>query len=154
MATSHQVRILLAITCVSFTIYANSQRKHAEYGTSTNISTMGDVYSFGVLLLELFTGKRPTDYIFKNGLSIQKYVAMALPGRVMDVVDPSLILSNQEREIQETEYGDARTEYSKHLVSVLKIGLSCSESTPVNRALIGVVLNQLHSIREQIRRAT
>lgn len=98
--------------------------------------------------MELFTGKRPTDDMFKNGLSIQKYVAMALPGHVMDVVDASLILSNQERDIQETEFG----EYSKHLVSVLKIGLSCSESTPGDRALISDVLNQLHSIKEKIHR--
>jgi len=40
------------------------------------ISTGGDVYGFGVLLLELLTAKRPTDELFGNDLSLHKYVDM------------------------------------------------------------------------------
>jgi serine/threonine protein kinase len=54
------------------------------------VSILGDIYSFGVLLLEMFTGKRPTDDIFKDGLSIHNFTAMALPERVMDTVDLSM----------------------------------------------------------------
>ena len=43
------------------------------------ILTLGDVYSYGILLLELFTGKRRIDEIFKDGLSIHKFTTMALP---------------------------------------------------------------------------
>jgi serine/threonine protein kinase len=50
------------------------------------ISILGDIYSCGVLLFEMFTGKRPTDCIFKDGLSIQKFTVMALPELVMDIV--------------------------------------------------------------------
>lgn len=116
---------------------------------------MGDVYSFGVLLLELFTGKRPTDDMFKNSLSIHEHVTMALPEHVMDILDPASILPKEEgRETYETENGDIKEEYLECLVSVLKIGLSCSESAPRDRTPIGDVVNQLHSIRERIRRAT
>ncbi|XVF41906.1 hypothetical protein PTKIN_Ptkin01aG0318200 [Pterospermum kingtungense] len=38
-----------------------------EYGFGTEATTSGDMYSFGILLLEMFTRKRPTDEMFKDG---------------------------------------------------------------------------------------
>jgi len=45
-----------------------------EYGLGNEVSIQGDVYSYGILLLEMFTGKRPTDSEFEEGLSLRKYV--------------------------------------------------------------------------------
>ncbi|CAL2268367.1 unnamed protein product [Prunus armeniaca] len=39
-----------------------------EYGMGSTITMYGDVYSFGILLLKMFTGKKPTDDMFKNGM--------------------------------------------------------------------------------------
>uniref|UniRef100_A0A0E0RHK0 Receptor kinase-like protein Xa21 n=1 Tax=Oryza rufipogon TaxID=4529 RepID=A0A0E0RHK0_ORYRU len=43
-----------------------------EYGLGNKISIYGDTYSFGVLLLEIFTGKRPTDADFAQDLSLHR----------------------------------------------------------------------------------
>ncbi|XP_058099922.1 probable LRR receptor-like serine/threonine-protein kinase At3g47570 [Magnolia sinica] len=61
-----------------------------EYGMGRKASMHGDVYSYGILLLEMFTGKRPTDEMFKDGLSLHQFVKTALPDGVMDIVDPRL----------------------------------------------------------------
>ncbi|KAL6623377.1 hypothetical protein ACP70R_033256 [Stipagrostis hirtigluma subsp. patula] len=42
------------------------------------ISVEGDVYSYGVLLLEMFTAKRPTDP-FQGGQNLRSFVAAAYP---------------------------------------------------------------------------
>ncbi|KAI7998064.1 putative LRR receptor-like serine/threonine-protein kinase [Camellia lanceoleosa] len=62
------------------------------------VSTGGDVYSYGILLLELFTGKRPTDGMFKDGLTLHKLAKLALPERVMEIVDEKLVPVIEEEE--------------------------------------------------------
>ncbi|GJY46900.1 leucine-rich repeat protein [Tanacetum coccineum] len=37
-----------------------------EYGMGSEMTSSGDVYSFGILLLELMTGKKPTDNMFNE----------------------------------------------------------------------------------------
>lgn len=62
------------------------------------VSTNGDVYSYGILLPEMFTGKRPTDDIFKDGFSLHGFVKAALPERLVDVVDPVLLWEREDQQ--------------------------------------------------------
>nr|XP_048323064.1 probable LRR receptor-like serine/threonine-protein kinase At3g47570 [Ziziphus jujuba var. spinosa] len=62
--------------------------------------------SYGIRLLELFTGKRPTDDMFKDGLSIHKFVEMALPNHVVDIVDPSLLFEDDDVSVSLPGYGN------------------------------------------------
>ncbi|KHG22857.1 hypothetical protein F383_29431 [Gossypium arboreum] len=62
-----------------------------EYGMGSELSTNGDVYSYGILLLEMLTGKRPTNERFKEGLSLHNFVKAALPSRVVEIIDPILL---------------------------------------------------------------
>ncbi|CAI9779218.1 unnamed protein product [Fraxinus pennsylvanica] len=134
-----------------------------EYGSGSEVSSLGDVYSFGIVLLELFVGKRPTDDIFKDGMTIHEYVARALPQHIMEIVDPSLLLAKEndkryeietaEREESAILYQDdfqlfARGRIEELLISALEIGLSCSNSSPRDRMAMNTVMNKLHSIRD------
>ncbi|KAM3731888.1 hypothetical protein ACB098_11G017200 [Castanea mollissima] len=69
----------------------------SEYGMGGEASTEGDVYSYGVLVLEMFTGRRLTDDMFKDGLNLHNFVKMSLPKRLIKVVDPMLL----PREVEE-----------------------------------------------------
>ena len=63
----------------------------------SKVSTYGDVYNFGILILELFTGKHPTDDMFGNGLSLHSFVKMAIPDQVMEITDSVLFKTRREK---------------------------------------------------------
>ncbi|CAL2264955.1 unnamed protein product [Prunus armeniaca] len=66
--------------------------KLSKYGMGSEVSTYGDVYSFGILLLEMFTGKKPTDNMFSDGLNFHNFVKLNLPERVTEIADAVLFL--------------------------------------------------------------
>ena len=49
----------------------------AEYGVGNEVSTYGNVYSYEVLLLEMFTGKKPIDNISQDKLNLHDFVNVA-----------------------------------------------------------------------------
>ncbi|XP_066373900.1 receptor kinase-like protein Xa21 [Miscanthus floridulus] len=53
--------------------------------------TYGDVYGFGVTLLEVFTGRSPANGEFKDGLTLLEFVGASLPDKIEQVVDPALL---------------------------------------------------------------
>ncbi|KAK3430309.1 hypothetical protein EUGRSUZ_E01842, partial [Eucalyptus grandis] len=66
-----------------------------EYAMGCNASREGDVYSYGILLLEIFTGLSPTNNTFRDNLTLHNFVAEALPERVLEITDIFLL---QEKE--------------------------------------------------------
>ncbi|KAK3444120.1 hypothetical protein EUGRSUZ_A00090 [Eucalyptus grandis] len=66
-----------------------------EYAMGCEVSREGDVYSYGILLLEMFTGLSPTDDTFRDNLTLHNYVTKALPEQVLEIKDNILL---QERE--------------------------------------------------------
>lgn len=108
----------------------------AEYGASGQVSTSGDVYSYGILLLEMLTGKSPLDNMFKDGLSLRKFVEIAFPERVMAIMDPLMPLAEDESKTREC------------LISMARIGLSCSNGSARERLNISDVATTMHAIRD------
>nr|GEV78628.1 protein kinase-like domain-containing protein [Tanacetum cinerariifolium] len=104
-----------------------------EYGIGSEVTSSGDVYSFGILLLEV--GKNPTDGIFIEGLSLHKFAYMALPDHVSDVIDDDAIV------LQSTEANAKKVE--ECMAATIKIGVSCSVDSPPQRMKIEIVVNEL-----------
>ncbi|GMH00685.1 hypothetical protein Nepgr_002524, partial [Nepenthes gracilis] len=121
-----------------------------EYGLGSKASVEGDVYSYGILLLEMITGRRPTDQMFNGGLSLHKSAVMALPDQVIEIADPRLLGddidgSNSSRiQRSDTAHADGLKEC---LNSMVRIGVACSLEPPQDRMSISDVIHELQSIK-------
>ncbi|XP_006350918.1 putative receptor-like protein kinase At3g47110 [Solanum tuberosum] len=125
-----------------------------EYGMGGQVSCQGDVYSFGILLLEIFTGRRPTSELFEDNETLHSFVKQALPGQVMDVVDQSALYETEPGDLMDilSCRSDFSDEFVECLVSILTAGVSCSEETPHARISMGQVILDLISIRNKLSR--
>ncbi|CAA0809820.1 Probable LRR receptor-like serine/threonine-protein kinase [Striga hermonthica] len=68
-----------------------------EYGSGGRVSTSADVYSYGILLLEMFTSKKPTDDIFNEKMSMKEWVLEALrENAVAKIMGTDLLASDDQ----------------------------------------------------------
>ena len=117
----------------------------AEYGLGSKVSTKGDVYSYGILLLEMITGKRPTNNVFEGGLSLHNYASMALPDRVMEIVDPKIL--NNFDEMIDNHKGSPSNRTEECLISIVNVGVACSVELPQERWDISKAISELHLVK-------
>ncbi|KAM1126720.1 hypothetical protein ACFX13_042649 [Malus domestica] len=107
-----------------------------EYGQSGRSTTKGDVYSFGVILLELVTGKEPTGPDFKDlegGNLVGWVFQMLKKGKAADVLDPMVLDADSKRT----------------MVQVLKIACVCVSDNPAQRPTMLQVLKFLKGINDE-----
>ncbi|CAN1347034.1 Probable LRR receptor-like serine/threonine-protein kinase At3g47570 [Linum perenne] len=124
-----------------------------EYGTGNEVSIQGDVYSYGILLLEMFTGMRPTDANLPQGLSLHKLVENALLHKAAEVVDPALLGGNKSHGISgnDSKHHSIREEsFEEVLTNILEVGVACSSDLPQERFSISEVASKLLSVRNKL----
>ena len=110
-----------------------------EYGQGREVSIDGDVYSYGILLLEMMTGKRPIDDTFEKGLNLHMFAKMALPDHVIEITDPVLL---SERHLENA------ASMEECLTSSVKIGVACSMDSPRDRMDMSRVVRELLMVRD------
>ncbi|KAG6692181.1 hypothetical protein I3842_10G100700 [Carya illinoinensis] len=107
-----------------------------EYGLGGVVSTRGDVYSYGILLIETFTRKKPTDDMFAGEMSLKRWVNEALPISAINIVDTSL-LGNERYHVALEEC----------ISSIMRLALDCCAELPEQRTNMKIVLATLKKIK-------
>ncbi|CAN7025490.1 unnamed protein product [Brassica rapa subsp. trilocularis] len=102
-----------------------------EYGYSLKIREKSDVYSYGVVLLEVLTGKQPIDPTIQDGLHIVDWVKKM---RDIQVIDKGL-LARPECDVQE-------------MMQTLGVALLCVNTMPEDRPTMRDVSAMLSEIRQ------
>ncbi|KAG7960012.1 hypothetical protein I3843_10G099800 [Carya illinoinensis] len=107
-----------------------------EYGLGGGVSTRGDVYSYGILLIETFTRKEPTDDMFVGEMSLKHWVNEALPILAINIVDANL-LGNERYHVALEEC----------ISSIMRLALDFCVELPEQRTNMKIVLAMLKKIK-------
>ncbi|MBA0807543.1 hypothetical protein Gohar_023342 [Gossypium harknessii] len=107
-----------------------------EYAMDGIYSTRSDMFSFGVLLLEIITGRKHNSFHSLSGhLSLVAYAWEAWnEGRALELIDPSLGESYPKDEV----------------MRCIHVGLLCGQDNPVDRPTILDALSMMYSEGNQL----
>ncbi|KAK9989804.1 hypothetical protein SO802_030043 [Lithocarpus litseifolius] len=108
-----------------------------EYGSQGTISTRGDVYSYGILLMETFTKKSPTDEMFTEEMNLKDWVKQSIPLSVIEVIDANLLKRDEEN-------FNAKLDC---MLSVMQLAMDCSTEAPEERSNMKDVVTILKNIK-------
>nr|XP_016483522.1 PREDICTED: probable LRR receptor-like serine/threonine-protein kinase At3g47570 [Nicotiana tabacum] len=111
-----------------------------EYGREGLVSTKCDVYSYGIMLMEIFTRTKPNDEMFDGDLSLKQWVSNSLPQAVREVIDANLIKPQDTHLIKKLDC----------VVSIMKVAIDCCVESPKERIDMKDVVARLNTIKIQL----
>lgn len=108
-----------------------------EYGHTLKVTEKSDVYSYGIVLLEMITGKKPADPSFPEGQHIIQWVQHHLHSQndPIELLDPKLKI-HPDAEIHE-------------MLQVLEIALLCTNHRAHDRPMMKDVAALLRRIQTE-----
>ncbi|XP_076901630.1 probably inactive leucine-rich repeat receptor-like protein kinase IMK2 [Bidens hawaiensis] len=107
-----------------------------EMSKLKNANTKADVYSLGVIMLELLTGKSPSEVT--DGLDLPQWVA-------------SIVKEEWSNEVFDLELmGDPANVAGDELLNTLKLAMHCVDPSPEERPEAGQVFEKLRDIKPEL----
>ncbi|KAK8547291.1 hypothetical protein V6N13_098004 [Hibiscus sabdariffa] len=108
--------------------------KSPEYVQYQQVSPKSDVYCLGIIILEVMTGKHPSQYQIdgQSGIDIVQWVQTSiLENRALELIDPE-IASNASS--------------TDNMLRLLEIGAACVESNPDKRLPLNKAITRIEKI--------
>ncbi|CAA2998302.1 leucine-rich repeat receptor-like tyrosine-kinase PXC3 [Olea europaea subsp. europaea] len=105
-----------------------------EYAYTMQVTAPGNVYSYGVVLLEILTTRLPVDEEFGEGIDLVRWVRTA-PAR-----------GETPEQILDARLSTVSFAWRKEMLAALKVALLCTEITPAKRPMMKKVVEMLKEI--------
>ncbi|TYG71490.1 hypothetical protein ES288_D05G401200v1 [Gossypium darwinii] len=111
-----------------------------EFGSAGIVSIKSDVFSYGIVLIETFTKKKPTDNVFVEEESIRHWMESSLPKGAIEIADVDLLR-------REDEYIVVK---ANCISSIMELALNCSAELPEERKDMKDVVVELKKIKQRL----
>ncbi|MBA0624936.1 hypothetical protein Godav_010204, partial [Gossypium davidsonii] len=110
-----------------------------EFGSTGIVSIKCDVYSYGIILIETFTKKKPTDNLFAEEVTIRHWrMEYSLPKGAIEIADADLLR-------KEDEYFVVK---ANCMSAIMELALNCSAELPEERKDMKDAVVELKKIKQ------
>ncbi|CAH8362315.1 unnamed protein product [Eruca vesicaria subsp. sativa] len=107
--------------------------KTPEFALNQQVSQKSDVYCLGIIILEILTGKFPSQY-GKGGTDIVQLVL-------------SSMAEKKEKEIIDSEIVNSTTDSMQQMLELLRVGAACIASNPDERLDMRETVRRIHQVK-------
>ncbi|KAL8506449.1 hypothetical protein ACS0TY_017370 [Phlomoides rotata] len=112
-----------------------------EYGSEGLVSTMVDVYSFGILLMEVFSRRKPTEEMFSGELTLKRWVFESYPNAVIEIVDSELLNADDK---------SIGYRHESCLTSIIGVALDCTADLAEERPNMKDIVARMNKIKQNL----